>query len=286
VKRKLRSRRDLTMKWCAETPRVSCVAPRGAFYAYPSIDIPEGDHVFVTELIRQKYVTVVHDQASASGRHKTFRIVFLPEEKTLTAAYSAIGDSCASATRRKTDNVGFGKGTTSVVPQAPLNKPRLQPLRATSAQHQVVTFPVSVDSRNQRRHSARIVFELGAKGLAQQAFFTSNADVGSGNNNTIATSSGAIASPPVRSHEHAEHARVDGVSHEAIRAVLNERVALHQARGQSPLLSQAPRGRIYQPHRSDCNGHGEPCQSHCTSGDPDMIGEKCLRCKGRDQTMK
>src|SRR6202023_4111018 len=60
VKRKLRSRRDLTMKWCAETSRVSCVAPRGAFYAYPSIDIPEGDDVFVTALIRQKNVTVVH----------------------------------------------------------------------------------------------------------------------------------------------------------------------------------------------------------------------------------
>jgi alanine-synthesizing transaminase len=60
VKSKLRSRRDLTVKWCSETARVSCVAPRGAFYAYPRIDIPEGDDVFVTELIRQKHVTVVH----------------------------------------------------------------------------------------------------------------------------------------------------------------------------------------------------------------------------------
>ncbi len=93
VKRKLRSRRDLTMKWCAETPRVSCVAPRGAFYAYPSLDIPEGDDVFVTELIRQKYVMVVH--GSGFGQRpgtKHFRIVFLPDEKTLTTAYSAIGD--------------------------------------------------------------------------------------------------------------------------------------------------------------------------------------------------
>jgi len=93
VKRKLRSRRDLTMKWCKETPRVSCVAPRGAFYAYPSIDIPEGDDVFVTELIRQKYVTVVH--GCGFGQRpgtKHFRIVFLPEEKTLSAAYAAIGD--------------------------------------------------------------------------------------------------------------------------------------------------------------------------------------------------
>ena len=82
VKRKLRSRRDLTMKWCKDTQRVSCVAPRGAFYAYPRIDIPEGDDVFVTELIRQKYVMVVH--GSGFGQRpgtKHFRIVFLPEEK-------------------------------------------------------------------------------------------------------------------------------------------------------------------------------------------------------------
>ncbi len=92
VKRKLRSRRDLTMKWCADTERVSCVAPRGAFYAYPRIDIPEGDDVFVAELIRQKHVMVVHGSGFGQRpRTKHFRIVFLPDEKTLTAAYSAIG---------------------------------------------------------------------------------------------------------------------------------------------------------------------------------------------------
>jgi alanine-synthesizing transaminase len=93
VKRKLRSRRDLTMRWCAETPRVSCVAPRGAFYAYPSLDIPEDDETFVRELIRQKHVMVVH--GSGFGQRpgtKHFRIVFLPDEKTLATAYAAIGD--------------------------------------------------------------------------------------------------------------------------------------------------------------------------------------------------
>jgi alanine-synthesizing transaminase len=47
----------------------------------------------VTELIRQKHVTVVH--GSGFGQRpgtKHFRIVFLPDEKTLTAAYSAIAD--------------------------------------------------------------------------------------------------------------------------------------------------------------------------------------------------
>jgi alanine-synthesizing transaminase len=90
---KLRSRRDLTVKWCNSTPRVSCVSPRGAFYAFPRIDIPEGDDVFVKELIVQKHVMVVH--GSGFGQKpgtKHFRIVFLPDERTLETAYKAIGD--------------------------------------------------------------------------------------------------------------------------------------------------------------------------------------------------
>src|SRR5579864_517820 len=93
VKRKLRSRRDLTQKWCEATPRVSCVAPRGAFYAYPRIDIPESDEIFVKELIRQKHVMVVH--GSGFGQKpgtQHFRIVFLPDEETLTKAYAGIAD--------------------------------------------------------------------------------------------------------------------------------------------------------------------------------------------------
>ncbi len=90
---KLRRRRDLTVHWCNSTPRVSCVSPRGAFYAFPRIDIPEGDEVFVRELILQKHVMVVH--GSGFGQKpgtKHFRIVFLPDEKTLEKAYTAIGE--------------------------------------------------------------------------------------------------------------------------------------------------------------------------------------------------
>jgi len=93
VLKKLRSRRDLTVKWCNSTPRVSCVSPRGAFYAFPRIDIPESDEVFVKELIVKKHVTVVHGSGfgqKAGTQH--FRIVFLPDEPTLTKAYAAIGD--------------------------------------------------------------------------------------------------------------------------------------------------------------------------------------------------
>jgi alanine-synthesizing transaminase len=93
VRKKLRSRRDLTVQWCNSTPRVSCVSPRGAFYAFPRIDIPEGDDVFVKELIVQKHVMVVH--GSGFGQMpgtKHFRIVFLPDEKILSSAYAAIGE--------------------------------------------------------------------------------------------------------------------------------------------------------------------------------------------------
>jgi alanine-synthesizing transaminase len=91
VRKKLRSRRDLTVKWCNSTARVSCVSPRGAFYAYPRLEIPEGDDVFVKELCLKKHVLVVH--GSGFGQKpgtKHFRIVFLPDEATLSKAYQAI----------------------------------------------------------------------------------------------------------------------------------------------------------------------------------------------------
>jgi alanine-synthesizing transaminase len=91
--KKLRSRRDLTIKTLNSIPRMSCVSPRGAFYAFPRLDIPEGDDVFVKELILEKHVLVVH--GSGFGQRpgtKHFRLVFLPDEATLTKAYSAIGE--------------------------------------------------------------------------------------------------------------------------------------------------------------------------------------------------
>jgi alanine-synthesizing transaminase len=93
---KLRARRDLTVRWCNSTPRMRCVAPRGAFYAFPSLEINEGDDVFVKELCRQKHVLVVHGSGfgqKPGSRH--FRIVFLPDEPTLTTAYQSIADFMA-----------------------------------------------------------------------------------------------------------------------------------------------------------------------------------------------
>jgi alanine-synthesizing transaminase len=93
VRRKLRSRRDLTMEWCNTTPRVSCVKPLGAFYAFPRLEIPESDEDFVRDLLLEKQVLVVHGSGFGQApetRH--FRIVFLPDEPTLARAYAGIAD--------------------------------------------------------------------------------------------------------------------------------------------------------------------------------------------------
>ena len=90
---KLRSRRDLTVQYCGSAPRLSCVPPRAAFYAFPRLEIPDSDEEFVKQLLIEKQVLVVHGSGfgQAPGT-KHIRIVFLPNEATLTRAYTAIGE--------------------------------------------------------------------------------------------------------------------------------------------------------------------------------------------------
>lgn len=88
---KLRARRDLTMKWVESTPGLKCVKPRGAFYAFPSLDIAENDEDFVKQLLVEKQVLVVHGSGFGEARGtRHFRVVFLPDEATLSRAYRDI----------------------------------------------------------------------------------------------------------------------------------------------------------------------------------------------------
>lgn len=89
--RKLRARRDLVMEWAKTTPRVDCVSPRGAFYAFPRLDIPESDESFVKSLLTEKHVLVVNGSGfdeAPDTRH--IRIVFLPQEEILQDALNRI----------------------------------------------------------------------------------------------------------------------------------------------------------------------------------------------------
>ena len=67
------------------------VAPRGAFYAFPKLDIAEDDIQFVTSLLKEKHVLCVHGAGfgQRQGTHH-MRIVFLPQEEVLSQAYDAI----------------------------------------------------------------------------------------------------------------------------------------------------------------------------------------------------
>ncbi len=94
---KLERRRDLTVSMLNAIPGISCVAPRGAFYAFPRIEVDGlDDQAWVKELIHETGVVVVH--GSGFGQRPGtahFRIVFLPPEDVLERAYRAIGDFVA-----------------------------------------------------------------------------------------------------------------------------------------------------------------------------------------------
>ena len=89
---KLKRRRDILIGGLNQIPFISCVKPLGAFYAFPSINIPDIDDLeFTKRLILEEGVVVVHGSGfgQKSGT-KHFRIIFLPEEETLKKALERI----------------------------------------------------------------------------------------------------------------------------------------------------------------------------------------------------
>lgn len=88
---KLTRRRNMTYEMLNAIPGISCVAPEGAFYAFPRLHIKESDNLFVAELIRETGVVVV--PGTGFGQvHGTqhFRVVFLPQDEVLEKAYKNI----------------------------------------------------------------------------------------------------------------------------------------------------------------------------------------------------
>jgi alanine-synthesizing transaminase len=89
---KLTRRRDMTYQMMNEIPGISCVAPKGAFYAFPKLEIEGSDSEWVKGLIAGTGVVVVPgDGFRQAPGTKHFRIVFLPPEDVLEKAYKAIG---------------------------------------------------------------------------------------------------------------------------------------------------------------------------------------------------
>ncbi|WP_255592140.1 aminotransferase class I/II-fold pyridoxal phosphate-dependent enzyme [Thermosulfurimonas sp. F29] len=103
VLEKLRRRRDLTYKMLNEIPGISCVKPRGAFYAFPRIEIPGvSDREFVRELILETGVVVVHGSGFGEVPGTAhFRVVFLPPEEVLERAYTRLAEFAERFFRRR-----------------------------------------------------------------------------------------------------------------------------------------------------------------------------------------
>ncbi len=81
--KKLQRRRDITYKRLNEIQGLSCVKPKGAFYAFPKINLPiKSDKEFVIGLAKEKGILTVHGEGfgQKEGTHH-FRTIFLPEKK-------------------------------------------------------------------------------------------------------------------------------------------------------------------------------------------------------------
>lgn len=89
--KKLTRRRDLTVEMLNAIDGISCVKPEGAFYAFPKIEIEHDDLHFVSELLKETGVVLVHGSGfgQVPGTHH-FRVVFLPQEEVLEKAYRNI----------------------------------------------------------------------------------------------------------------------------------------------------------------------------------------------------
>ena len=90
---KLTRRRNITFEMLNSFEGISCVKPEGAFYAFPRLHISHPDSHFVSELIKETGVIVV--PGSGFGQKpgtQHFRVVFLPDEKTLEKSYRNIAD--------------------------------------------------------------------------------------------------------------------------------------------------------------------------------------------------
>jgi alanine-synthesizing transaminase len=89
----LRERAELTTQRMNAIPGMSCVAPEGAFYAMPKVDLPPGktDVDYVLGLLRSKGVLTVYGSGFGTALEDGFfRIVFLASPQELSSIYDDV----------------------------------------------------------------------------------------------------------------------------------------------------------------------------------------------------
>ena len=82
------------MQKIAQIPGLSCVIPHGSFYAFVRVEGTRDDKKWCRDLLDAKGVVVVPGSGFSytSPDAAYFRIVFLPDEKTLSDAFDRIGE--------------------------------------------------------------------------------------------------------------------------------------------------------------------------------------------------
>lgn len=89
--KKLVNRRNLMLDKVNHIDGIDLIAPKGAFYAFPSIEV-EDDYHFCIELLKATGVVVVPGSGfGQKPNSKHFRIVICPNEETIDKAFSLIG---------------------------------------------------------------------------------------------------------------------------------------------------------------------------------------------------
>lgn len=98
----IRKRVDTTVKALEENPLIQVVKPKGTFYVFPRIDLSQLDFkdgdAFVRSSLFEAGVQLT--RGSAFGAPSNFRIVALPEEKTLELAIDKINRMCRRHRKR------------------------------------------------------------------------------------------------------------------------------------------------------------------------------------------
>lgn len=89
---KLESRRNLMLDKIKSIDGIDLVAPQGAFYAFPSIEV-DNDYKFCEELLKATGVVVVPGMGFGQKPGTShFRIVICPTEDTIDKSFDLIGD--------------------------------------------------------------------------------------------------------------------------------------------------------------------------------------------------
>ena len=94
-RQQLRERAELTTARMNAIPGISCVAPRGAFYAMPKVELPPGktDADYVLGLLRAKGILCVYGSGFGTAPEDGFfRIVFLASPAELGTIYDDVAD--------------------------------------------------------------------------------------------------------------------------------------------------------------------------------------------------